>query len=103
MENDVIFDNNNRCIYCNEIIPEGRQVCYACQELMTGGRVWRADKTKGVFKKGRVYFSYNHGQCCVDLTLKYGKGNEPLSLADPRLRECVYTTHHKEVLRGKIK
>ena len=24
--------NNNRCVCCNEIIPEGRQVCKACEQ-----------------------------------------------------------------------
>jgi hypothetical protein len=23
--------NNNRCLYCNEIIPEGRMVCPTCE------------------------------------------------------------------------
>lgn len=23
--------NNNRCLYCNEIIPEGRMVCPSCE------------------------------------------------------------------------
>lgn len=23
--------NNNRCLYCNEITPEGRQVCPLCE------------------------------------------------------------------------
>ena len=26
---------DNRCIYCNEIIPEGRQVCPTCERLQT--------------------------------------------------------------------
>ena len=24
-------DNQNRCLYCNEIIPEGRQICKKCE------------------------------------------------------------------------
>ena len=24
--------NNNRCLYCNKIIPEGRQVCPNCEK-----------------------------------------------------------------------
>ncbi len=27
-----IKDNENRCLYCNEIIPEGRQVCPKCEK-----------------------------------------------------------------------
>lgn len=23
--------NNNRCVFCNKIIPEGRQVCPSCE------------------------------------------------------------------------
>ena len=23
--------NNNRCLCCNEIIPEGRQICWSCE------------------------------------------------------------------------
>lgn len=23
--------NNNRCVYCNEIIPEGKQICTNCE------------------------------------------------------------------------
>ena len=26
----TIMDNNNRCIYCNNIIPEGEIICKAC-------------------------------------------------------------------------
>lgn len=25
--------NNNRCLYCNEIIPEGRMVCFNCERV----------------------------------------------------------------------
>ncbi len=25
--------NDNRCIYCLEIIPEGRQICPSCEHL----------------------------------------------------------------------
>jgi hypothetical protein len=25
--------NNNRCLYCNEIIPEGRMVCPLCERM----------------------------------------------------------------------
>lgn len=28
----LLQDNNNRCIFCNEIIPEGRQICPKCEE-----------------------------------------------------------------------
>ena len=27
---DIYLDKNNTCVSCGEIIPEGRQVCYAC-------------------------------------------------------------------------
>lgn len=27
--------NNNRCLYCNRIIPEGRQVCPTCERELT--------------------------------------------------------------------
>lgn len=27
--------NENRCVYCGEIIPEGRQVCPMCEQLQT--------------------------------------------------------------------
>lgn len=27
----VIILNDNRCVMCGEIIPEGRQVCYICE------------------------------------------------------------------------
>ena len=27
--------NNNRCLYCNKIIPEGRQVCPICEKGIT--------------------------------------------------------------------
>ena len=27
--------NDNRCIYCGEIIPEGRQICPTCEKLQT--------------------------------------------------------------------
>ena len=30
---DGHIDNVNRCVVCNKIIPEGRQVCYPCQRL----------------------------------------------------------------------
>ena len=23
--------NNNRCLFCDKIIPEGKQVCYTCE------------------------------------------------------------------------
>lgn len=26
---------DNRCLYCGEIIPEGRQVCPTCEHLQT--------------------------------------------------------------------
>lgn len=29
---DFIMDNANRCVYCGEIIPEGRQVCPNCEQ-----------------------------------------------------------------------
>jgi len=25
--------NDNRCVYCGEIIPEGRQVCPTCEKI----------------------------------------------------------------------
>ena len=25
--------NNNRCVVCNEIIPEGRMVCSSCEQV----------------------------------------------------------------------
>lgn len=27
----IIILNDNRCVMCGEIIPEGRQVCYICE------------------------------------------------------------------------
>ena len=27
--------NDNRCIYCGEIIPEGRQVCPSCEKIQS--------------------------------------------------------------------
>lgn len=27
----IIMLNDNRCVMCGEIIPEGRQVCYICE------------------------------------------------------------------------
>ena len=27
--------NNNRCLFCNRIIPEGRQVCPTCEKGIT--------------------------------------------------------------------
>ena len=38
--------NNNRCICCGEIIPEGRQVCYICEHKIMEG----ADDVR-VFKR----------------------------------------------------
>ena len=26
---------DNRCVYCGEIIPEGRQVCPTCEKIQT--------------------------------------------------------------------
>ena len=32
--------SEERCIYCNEIIPEGRQVCWSCeQDIMKVGTI----------------------------------------------------------------
>lgn len=25
--------NNNRCLFCNKIIPEGRQICPKCEKI----------------------------------------------------------------------
>ena len=27
--------SDNRCVYCGEIIPEGRQVCPTCEKIQT--------------------------------------------------------------------
>ena len=27
--------NENRCVYCGEIIPEGRQVCPSCEKIQS--------------------------------------------------------------------
>ena len=27
--------SDNRCVYCGEIIPEGRQVCHTCEKIQT--------------------------------------------------------------------
>lgn len=27
--------NNNRCLFCNKIIPEGRQICPTCEKEQT--------------------------------------------------------------------
>lgn len=35
-EKNAIKDNNNRCYYCTEIIPEGRQVCPSCEKTQGG-------------------------------------------------------------------
>lgn len=29
----IYVDNNNRCIYCGEVIPEGTQVCVVSEEV----------------------------------------------------------------------
>lgn len=31
----------NKCVICNELIPEGRQICLACEEEYRGKRVCR--------------------------------------------------------------
>ena len=33
----------NRCLYCNEIIPEGIQVCPICQESLGGQSIAEAN------------------------------------------------------------
>ena len=37
MDDKIKFDesDDNVCIFCGEIIPEGRQVCPTCEELIT--------------------------------------------------------------------
>ena len=27
----MYYLNNNRCLYCNAVIPEGRQLCWSCE------------------------------------------------------------------------
>lgn len=31
--------NTNKCLYCGEIIPEGRQICWRCEHEVTGDNV----------------------------------------------------------------
>ena len=35
--------NDNRCIFCGEIIPEGRQVCPECERKALNGKLNRAE------------------------------------------------------------
>ena len=42
--------NNNRCVYCNEIIPEGRMVCPSCErkQIKLGKMLQSLNATKEV-------------------------------------------------------
>ena len=102
MKNDAILDNNNRCIYCGDIIPEGRQICHVCYDILTNGKIWKADKSQGVYRKGHVYFSYAKESCCIDLTIRFGEGNEPMSLPDKRLLSCIYKAHDGTYNYGEL-
>lgn len=33
--------NDNRCLYCNNIIPEGRQVCPTCEKKLNAVKARR--------------------------------------------------------------
>lgn len=41
---------NNLCVSCGKIIPEGRQLCYACER-----RRWRGVKAHVIYVKEAVY------------------------------------------------
>lgn len=30
----ILYISDERCLYCNEVIPEGRMVCPACEEKL---------------------------------------------------------------------
>lgn len=50
--------NDNKCIFCGQIIPEGRQVCPACERRAVAGKLNRAEIRriqKETEKKSRVY------------------------------------------------
>lgn len=96
MKNDTILDNNNRCIYCGDVIPEGRQLCCLCEDILLNGRIRIAGKSRGMYHRGHIYFTYAKGNCCIDLTLKFGKGNEPKSLTDERLKSCINLEYYKD-------
>lgn len=36
--------NNNRCLFCNKIIPEGAQVCPSCERKATQGNIERVSR-----------------------------------------------------------
>ncbi len=43
--------NNNRCIMCNDIIPEGRQVCATCEAIPnTAKRIEYKKLTKTIWQ-----------------------------------------------------
>lgn len=41
----------NRCVMCNEVIPEGRQACYSCENLTEK----QADKAEEAEQKPKDY------------------------------------------------
>lgn len=45
---------DNRCVYCGEIIPEGRQVCPICERLQT--ETTKAEKSDNVLDNWIVPF-----------------------------------------------
>jgi len=45
---------DNRCVYCGEIIPEGRQVCPTCERLQT--ETTKAEKVDNVLDNWIVPF-----------------------------------------------
>lgn len=46
--------SDNRCVYCGEIIPEGRQVCPICERLQT--ETTKAEKFNNVLDNWIIPF-----------------------------------------------
>lgn len=34
LKKNYIYSSTERCLYCNEIIPEGRMICPICEEKL---------------------------------------------------------------------
>ncbi len=34
LKKNIIYSSAERCLYCNEIIPEGRMICPICEEKL---------------------------------------------------------------------
>ena len=58
--------NNNRCLYCNEIIPEGSLVCPTCEIAQT---------TEGT-KNGMILQSINATEKEVEVAYNFMEGND---------------------------